>query len=235
MQFGFTYHATDNHSFIVRKLAQFLYRTSATAVHSFLCTDERMVSDVHAQDLFFGGKLVLIADRWHVGQLFLCLFDCRIVKQRALADILVFLSFLAGCGGYLMGRQQRIAVTKFVEGTCLNQQLESGFAHLAGRKTPTEIIQTAIWAAILAFSDDCFCRAFAEVANGSQAEYNSAICDRECRLREVYRRGADGQAHPAALHDILGNVIYAVHHRAQMRSHELCRIVGLQVGRPVCH
>ncbi len=90
-----------------------------------------------------------------------------------------------------------------------------------------------IAAKLFASGDDGLDGVVADILYRGQAETNRAAVRREVRVAHVDVGSFDGNAHFAALVDVLDYVVGAAGHRSQQRSHELDGIARLQVCRLV--
>ncbi len=88
-------------------------------------------------------------------------------------------------------------------------------------------------AELLARGDDGFDGIAADVLYRSQAEADGFSMRGEVCVRYVDVRGFDGNAHLAALVDVLHHIIGAAGDRSEQRRHELDGIVRLQICRVV--
>jgi hypothetical protein len=92
-----------------------------------------------------------------------------------------------------------------------------------------EFIDRTVAPKLFAPCDDRFDGVVADILYRGQPEADGVAMRREVSVAHVDVRRFDGDAHLAALVDVLNHVVGASRHRGEQRSHELYRIARLQI------
>ena len=125
---------------------------------------------------------------------------------------------------------------KRVESAAQRQRLEGFLVDGAEVDALDEVEDVLIGAVLLALVDDGLCHTVAHALDGCQAEaYLAMMVHTELLIRLVDVRSERSNAHLLALVHQLGDFGYLVASSRHDGSHELCRVVSLQIGCLVGH
>ncbi len=174
-----------------------------------------MSADEEAENFFLVGQPGMFVPVGRVGQLvvrrrnFLLLEDA---EQAVLAAFGVALGFLRAFDGAVENRHQLGAAAQSVHGAALDQRFQNALVQQAQVDLLAEFVDGAVAAKLFASGDDRLNGVVADILDRCQAETNRAAMRREVGIAHVDVRSFDGNAHLAALVDVLDHVIRAAGH-----------------------
>ena len=136
----------------------------------------------------------------------------------------------------ILGKEVLTADAKRVEATTEGQCLKGLAVDLSEIDTLHKVVDILVESVLLAFVDDSLCHSIAHTLDGCQAKTDlTMLVNTEFLVRLVDIRSQRCDTHLLALVHQLGNLRDLVATTTHNGSHELSRIVGLEVRRLVGH
>ena len=201
-----------------------------------LQAEQRVIADVEAQHVALEGEPGALIPLLHLGQH----VRIRVLLAGHLAEeVVLAVGLVAFEIEHLIHRgledvhQRPALVAHRIERAGLDQRFDHPLVAHDQRNRIEKLEEAGRLAVLRAGAGDAADHVVADVADGAQAEPDVGAHGGEVGggLVDVGRQHLD--AHPAALGQIDSHLVLVVAHRGEQRRHELGRVVGLEVGRPV--
>ena len=171
---------------------------------------QRMAGEVKAEDFLFSRQLFPRLQFGEVGQgggRGRGGFAVEFVEQRALSAAAVDLDGRAGLQGFVQRGEQLRATAEGVQRAGLDQRLADRAAALPGGEPLAEVEEIAVRPVRFPFGDDGVRGAAAATLDRREGKGDLAVADDEIPLRCVQVGAEDGDVHPPAVVDVLGQRI----------------------------
>ena len=125
------------------------------------------------------------------------------------------------------------AAAQRIHRATLDQRLQYAFVKQPQVDVLAEFINRLEASQFLPPGNNRLDRVAADILHSGQTEANSLAVRSKVRIRHVDIRRIHGDAHLAAFVDVLHHVVRTAGNRRKQRSHELHRIVRLEIGRVI--